>query len=279
MLNAEGYRTAKGLKFDMYSVGYVARSRGWGRSAARRPEGAGRAKSRSYNSPARQESRVSADHLPDEPLARFPVTEAGKPAGGWTLEFYPDYLRLVPADGDLVEVDRADLPERVRVFERGLFLRRLIAVKIGRRSVPFQLLPDGFAALKAWVGPPTEADLRASLKRRLGWVTPVGLIFVLTALPLGHLDWDPVALGLGLGLILTARLARLWPHRAFFLVVAGWFALLAANSAWLLYQEGGWFRAVVLAFQLMLAWNGWREYRRFAPTPPADETADGMDER
>jgi DNA invertase Pin-like site-specific DNA recombinase len=39
MLNAEGYRTAKGLAFDMYSVGYVARSRGWGRSAARRPEG------------------------------------------------------------------------------------------------------------------------------------------------------------------------------------------------------------------------------------------------
>jgi hypothetical protein len=39
VLNAEGYRTAKGLEFDMYSVGYVARSRGWGRSAARRPEG------------------------------------------------------------------------------------------------------------------------------------------------------------------------------------------------------------------------------------------------
>jgi hypothetical protein len=32
-LNAEGYRTAKGLAFDMYSVGYVARSRGWARSS------------------------------------------------------------------------------------------------------------------------------------------------------------------------------------------------------------------------------------------------------
>jgi DNA invertase Pin-like site-specific DNA recombinase len=38
MLNAEGYRTAKGLEFDMYSVGYIARSRGWGRSAARQLE-------------------------------------------------------------------------------------------------------------------------------------------------------------------------------------------------------------------------------------------------
>ena len=35
MLNAEGFRTAKGLKFDFSSVGYVARSRGWGRATGR----------------------------------------------------------------------------------------------------------------------------------------------------------------------------------------------------------------------------------------------------
>jgi hypothetical protein len=37
MLNAEGFRTAKGLKFDFYSVGYVARSRGWGRASGKPP--------------------------------------------------------------------------------------------------------------------------------------------------------------------------------------------------------------------------------------------------
>jgi hypothetical protein len=37
MLNAEGFRTAKGLKFDFYSVGYVARSRGWGRGSGKPP--------------------------------------------------------------------------------------------------------------------------------------------------------------------------------------------------------------------------------------------------
>jgi DNA invertase Pin-like site-specific DNA recombinase len=36
-LNAEGFRTAKGLKFDVYSVGYVARSRGWGRASGKPP--------------------------------------------------------------------------------------------------------------------------------------------------------------------------------------------------------------------------------------------------
>jgi DNA invertase Pin-like site-specific DNA recombinase len=37
VLNAEGFRTAKGLKFDLYSVGYVARSRGWGRASGKPP--------------------------------------------------------------------------------------------------------------------------------------------------------------------------------------------------------------------------------------------------
>jgi hypothetical protein len=35
-LNAEGFSTAKGLKYDDKSVGYVARSRGWGRGRGRR---------------------------------------------------------------------------------------------------------------------------------------------------------------------------------------------------------------------------------------------------
>jgi DNA invertase Pin-like site-specific DNA recombinase len=37
MLNAEGFRTAKGLEFDYYSVGYVARRRGWGRGSGKPP--------------------------------------------------------------------------------------------------------------------------------------------------------------------------------------------------------------------------------------------------
>jgi DNA invertase Pin-like site-specific DNA recombinase len=37
MLNTEGFRTAKGLRFDVYSVGYVARSRGCGRASAKQP--------------------------------------------------------------------------------------------------------------------------------------------------------------------------------------------------------------------------------------------------
>jgi hypothetical protein len=38
MLNAEGFRTAKGQQFNYEAVAYVARSRGWGRGKARRPK-------------------------------------------------------------------------------------------------------------------------------------------------------------------------------------------------------------------------------------------------
>lgn len=217
---------------------------------------------------------MSSDDAPEEPLARFPVTEAGKPAEEWSLEFYPDSLRLSPADGDVIQVDRAELPERVQVHDRAMFIPRVLAVKTGWRSVLFQLSPDAFAALKAWVGPPTAADLHASLKQRLKWVTPVGVLFVLTALPLGRFDWDPVALALGLSLILTAQLARLWPHRVYFAVIAAWFAALAANSAWLAYLEGGWFRTAVAVVQLLMALSSWREYRRFAPSDDAGERAE-----
>jgi DNA invertase Pin-like site-specific DNA recombinase len=39
ILNAEGFRTAKGLQFNCDSVSYVARTRGWGRGTPRRPKG------------------------------------------------------------------------------------------------------------------------------------------------------------------------------------------------------------------------------------------------
>ena len=214
---------------------------------------------------------------PDEPLARFAITEAGKPAARWALEFFPDHLRLEPADGDPVEVDRAAVPENVQVFDRMVFIPRVMGVKIGRRSVPFQLSPEAFAALKAWIGPPTAADLQVSLKRRLGWVTPVGLLFVFLSLPVAQLDWDPVTLALGLSLLLTGRLARLWPHRVFFLLVAAWMVALGANTAWTLNQEWSWFRAGLLVLQFSLAVNTVREYRRFAP-PPTDETGERMEE-
>ena len=59
-LNAEGFRTAKGQQFNYEAVAYVARSRGWGRGAARRPKGGSPALRRAAASASRKRSRSPA---------------------------------------------------------------------------------------------------------------------------------------------------------------------------------------------------------------------------
>jgi hypothetical protein len=209
----------------------------------------------------------------EELLAWFKIHEVGAPAKRWTLFLYRDFLAFEPRKGRDFEIDREDLPEMVQKLESGLFLKRTLWVKLGSKTVAFQLPPDEFAAVKAWIGPPTEEDLKVALKRRLKWVVPIGILFVLAAAPVADQEWEPVSLTLGLGLITTAWFAKLWPHRNIFLLDSLWFACLAGNSIWLLSQEWGWFRFFMLVVQLLCVKAGWSEYRQFGPekTPVADE--------
>jgi hypothetical protein len=210
---------------------------------------------------------------PDEPLVAYRVHESGSPEKRWDLELYPDFIGLEEPDERWHEIDRADVAEKVQALDRALFLRRVLVVTLRKKTVFLQLTPESFDAVKAWIGPPTQADLLAALQRRLRWITPIGLLFVFAALPIGGMDWDVVMLGLGLGLILTARLSKLWPHRVFFAVDALWFLCLAANSVWLLTQEWNGLRLGLLVLQLMLVRSGLKEYHRFAALKDADPDA------
>lgn len=201
----------------------------------------------------------------DEPLACYEITEVTSSEKKWILSLYSDYIRLETADGQPHEVDRAELHERVQTIDNGLFLRKVLAVTMGKKKVFLRLSEEAYAAVRDWIGPPTFQDLKLTLKRRLSWVIPIGLMFVLTALPVGALPGDPVSLGLGLTLILTGALAKWWPHRMLFALDSLWFSFLAANSIWILFHAWSWLRLVLLLVQLMLVQSGWREYRRFAP--------------
>jgi hypothetical protein len=227
------------------------------------------------------ESQVNDDRDAEKPLAWFDMHEGAAPTKKWTIWLYRDFIELEPADDRPYVIYRDEVPERVQKFDSGLFLRNAIMVTFGKKNIVFQLSPDAFSAVNAWIGPPSDEDLKVALKRRLKWVTPIGFLFVLSSLPIGELDWQPISLSLGLGLILTGRLAKLWPHRNFFLIDSLWFASLAANSVWLLTQEWGWFRFFLLVLQLLCVRSGWREYRRFAPEKMkgADEAWHERDER
>jgi hypothetical protein len=211
---------------------------------------------------------VSIEHDSTDPATNWEVTEMGAGRKKWRLSLHPDFLRM-ENEKEETEVDRVDLPQRVETVD-GLLLRRLLIVKFDKKKRSFQLTPDEFEAVVDWIGPPTVEDLKVTLKRRLGWVLPIGFLFVLPSLIVG-IEQDPVSLGLGLTLILAGLLAKLFPSRNFFAVESLWFSFFAANSLWHLLQEWGWLRFMILLLQLSLVRGGWREYRRFAPKRMAGE--------
>jgi len=218
-----------------------------------------------------QECNVSAEHERGQPVACYEISEAAGSKKKWALSLYADHFQLETLDGEPHEVGRAELRDRVQTIEGGLLLPRMLVVKLGKQKAFFRLSPEAFAGFRAWVGPPTLEDLKLALKRRLSWVMPLGVLFVLTSLPIGNLPLNPVSLGLGLALVVTGTLAKLWPHRIMFALDALWFSFLAANSIWLLIQEWSWLRLAVLLLQLALVRSGFREYRRFAPVSTAAE--------
>lgn len=216
------------------------------------------------------------DTQPDvnRPMDRYEIAEANSAQTKWTISLFADHFRLETAAREPQEVARSELRERVQLFDSGPFLRRVLTVKIGKKRPIFRLSPEAFAAVSDWIGPPTREDLALSLKRRFGWVVPVGVLFVVTALPVAELPWDPVALVLGAALIVTGLVAKWAPHRVFFALDSLWFSFLSANSIYALVEEWSWLRLGLLVLQLALVRSGWREYRRFAPENMAPEPDD-----
>jgi hypothetical protein len=211
----------------------------------------------------------------DEPLAVYEIVESTAPAKHWELSLFADRLELESPAGKRHRVLWADRHERVLTLDRAL-LGRMLGVTLDQKKVIFRLEPDAFAAVRAWIGPPTLEDLKVSLKRQFAWALPLGIVFVLSALPLAELPFEPVTFGLGLALILTSTLSRVWPHRVFFALESLWFCSLAANSIWLLLVRWAWLQALFLAMQMLLAWRAIQEYHRFAPSRMAGAEGDGM---
>jgi hypothetical protein len=215
---------------------------------------------------------MTPEHPPDEPLARYKINEAAKRDSQWTLFIFADRLEFEAADGRVRELPWDERHGRLQLQDRAFLMRRVVVAKAGKKSLMFQLPPEAFERLKAWYGPLTVDDLKIALKRRLGWVIPIGILFILGAAPIGPNQFEPVTFGLGMGLILTGTLSKLMPHRIFFLLDSLWFCTLAATSIVILIDDWGWLRAAFLALQINLAWRGFQEFHRFAPEPaPIDD--------
>ena len=193
----------------------------------------------------------------------------------WRAALYPDRLRLHPPDGSLpFDVHRPEWESRAELTD-AMLLPRALSLKLDKKRL-FRLDAGAFRAVSDWVGQPQL--LRGALKRRLGWMLPVGAIFVLGSLPFGcevgdpaRKPFEPAWLAFGLLIAVIWFLWKVRPHPLLFLLDSAWLLALAVTTAIKLSHGWRWFWFALLLLQLSLALSGLRLYGRFRNTRLTDE--------
>jgi hypothetical protein len=200
-------------------------------------------------------------------LNEVTVTELGKPQKVWKLVFFPEGLRAEPLfERPPVHVMRGQALKSLRLVETlpapALVLRE-------RPRASLRLDEPAYRAVVDWLG--RDLLLKLALRGRLGWTIPIGVIFLLSSLPLpgnpeagvAGAPFSPIPAVLGGALVLQGILSRVWPHRVYLALDALWFLGLAADTVRLV-LAGGWspLWLILGAFQVMLAVTGVRQFRR-----------------
>lgn len=210
-------------------------------------------------------------------------TVAGK-HGSWRVELRDDAVELVSDDGRWRRVvPRNELAGRFDLVDLwgGVTVLNLPVEGVQPR-LQFRLTPEQRVLIEEWKGPRTLRDLQAMLLRRYAFAVPIGIVFLLLALPmegdpatgLEPRPVDPITAVLGAGLLLMSGLSRWRPDPRLLWLDSAWFCLLLlslfrdiltgeSSIWWLLW-------GVIL---VPLIHSGPREYRRYRhlvdpPSPP-----------
>lgn len=197
-----------------------------------------------------------------EPPPELTVAGLSRPAQPWTLRLFPQGLRLTPQrEGEPpIHLLRSELATHVQLVNFGVTRRTLAVRKPAKRN--FKLDPQGWTQLMAWLG--RDARLRIALRQRLGYGVPIGIMVLISSLPLPAnpeagtqgVAFNPVFAILGVALIVGAILARRRPHPALFLVDSAWFAVVAGTLVWRVIHGSSPLWLILAVMQLLLVWSG-----------------------
>ena len=219
---------------------------------------------------------VGADIEPaaQEPQHELAVAGLSKPAQPWTLRLFAQGLRLTPqSEGEpAIHLLRSELATHVDLVKFGVTRRTLVVKKPRKRH--FKLDPEAWARLTAWIG--RDARLRIALRQRLGYGVPIGILVLISSLPVpGNAEagiegvaFNPVFAILGVALIAGAILARRRPHPALFLVDSAWFAAVAGTLVWRVIHGSSPLWLILVVMQLLLVWSGVSLFRDLSTKPP-----------
>ena len=213
--------------------------------------------------------------------------------GIWKVTLEADALTLAAVDGpdiqrlgglhlharsESIQILRADAEEKI-VLHEWLSFKNLV-ITIQKEKVVIGLERSQFALLKEWLGPPTIRGLKVALKKRLNWCLPIGILFVLTSIPLPAdpevgleaVPFDAVSAFLGASLIAITILARIWFRRILFLLDGVWLSLLALDATVGIFRGDSLWWAISVIALILGAKGGFSEYQRFASVPHHYET-------
>ena len=207
----------------------------------------------------------------------FYVSAQSGRKGIWKVTLEADALTLAAVDGppsESIQILRADAEEKIVLYESRFFFRHLV-ITIQKEKVVIELEPSQVALLKEWLGPPTIRGLKVALKKRLNWCLPIGILFVLTSIPLPAdpevgleaVPFDAVSAFLGASLIAITILARIWFRRILFLLDGVWLSLLALDATVGIFRGDSLWWAISVIALILGAKGGFSEYQRFASVP------------
>jgi hypothetical protein len=171
------------------------------------------------------------------------------------------------ADSSTFSLSREGIARKMSILD-GLIFRRTIAFKKPINKV-LQMDPLSFNVFARWLG--YQPMLEIFLKNRFGWTVAIGVLFIISSMPLpgdaasgiNPVPFNPLNMGMGMSLILIGIFSKKFPDRMYFLVDSFWFIILAIITFLGILNKGSSiFWLIFVVFQIVLAASGFLIWNR-----------------
>jgi len=184
----------------------------------------------------------------------------------WRVSLEHDAMALREIDGSgSFDLPRSEAPETTWIQRH--MGRAVLHVVIPKR-LSLETSTDFLAAFEKWRGPLVARDLKAALKRRLSWTLPIGVLYMLLALPTRELPFDAIGFLLGSIALVLWLLRLVWVSRGLFLFDMIWFLALAIDLVLDVREGSSWLWLPFAAFVVWVGIGALRDYDRFESVAP-----------